>query len=188
MQVNAEILICMFAFSNFVTNGINFWNGYWKAGQYSFKPYYTMKTVSTITIVLLITIAKTFAQDIINFNDGKQQVAHILEVRTHDVVYKLAANPNGPIYTTSKADLYSLVYENGYREVYGNAVNSAYYNQTASTQGASYTYQVPVDVTPQPVQVVKVVQVPVVFPVSIGVGCSNRGFVKHRRPRCPRGW
>lgn len=127
-----------------------------------------MKAPIIFAFVLLLSSVNMFAQDIINFNNGSQQIAKILEVRTNDVVYKLSSNLNGPVYTTNKSEINSVQYENGYREVYAN-------NNYSNNNNVTYYPN------PQPVQQVQVVTRPaVVFPVQIGFG--NRGGY------CGGGW
>ena len=130
-----------------------------------------MKNLSAFVLVFLFTSFKMFAQDVIHFNNGTQSLANILEVRTNEVVYKMAENPNGPIYTSNKAEISSLLYANGYSEVYGVSNTSNYNNNTVQYQSNNNNYQT--HAYCRPVQVVRIIAPPVIFPVRVAFGGHN---------------
>jgi hypothetical protein len=129
-----------------------------------------MKNLSAFVLVFLLTSIKMIAQDVINFNNGTQSVATILEVRTNEVIYKMAANPNGPVYTSNKAEINSLQFANGYREVY--AVPNAYSSNANYNAYPSQTYC-------NPIRVVQVVNPPVLFPIQVAFGGGFGGHHNH---------
>lgn len=120
-----------------------------------------MKNLAAFVLVLLMTSIKLFAQDVINFNNGTQSLATILEVRTNEVIYKMAANPNGPVYTSNKMEINSLQFANGYREVY--AASNAYQSSPNYNAYPNQTFC-------HPTRVVQVVNPPVLFPIQIAFG------------------
>ncbi len=77
-----------------------------------------MKTILYSFIVICISSISVFAQDVIQFKDGKSQSGKILEVRQNEIVYKKSEIPNGPTYTSNKSDINYIQFENGYREVF----------------------------------------------------------------------
>jgi hypothetical protein len=57
------------------------------------------------------------AQDQIYKSDNSKVLVRIIEIGPEEVKYKLFENPNGPVYTESKANIQMIVYENGKHEV-----------------------------------------------------------------------
>ena len=60
------------------------------------------------------------AQDVIVKKDGSTILSKVLEVNTSDIKYKKFSNPNGPTYTISKADIMSINYENGEKDLFSD--------------------------------------------------------------------
>lgn len=74
------------------------------------------------TLFALVTACfalSVLAEDLIVFRNGDVVKAVVLEIQKTDVKYKRASNPQGPTYTVSKADLLSIVYENGEKDNFG---------------------------------------------------------------------
>ena len=109
-----------------------------------------MKSVLYSVITVLISSVNLFAQDVIQFNNGKSQNGKIVEVRQNEIVYQKSEIPNGPNYTSNKSDISYIQFANGYKEVFtiqsvnGNSVQAqTYVNPQAQqqTQAAPNTYQ-----------------------------------------------
>lgn len=78
-----------------------------------------MKTTKWILTLLLFGFAVVSgAQDVIIFKTGEELKAKIAEVGLSEIKYKKADNPNGPLYTTVKAEVFMIKYENGTRDVF----------------------------------------------------------------------
>lgn len=71
-----------------------------------------------ILLLLSLIAVDVHAQDIIVKKDGNTVVSKVLEVNTSEVKYKKFSNLDGPTYIISKAELLSINYENGDRDVF----------------------------------------------------------------------
>jgi len=94
-----------------------------------------MKTVFIFTF-FCVSIANTFAQDVITLRNGDEIKALVQEIGDEDVKYKMYENPNGPNYTLKKSGIFMIRYANGSRDVFtDNAapVTSAPANPSART-------------------------------------------------------
>lgn len=73
-------------------------------------------------IILLLSIIATcfsvMGQDLIVKKNSESIKAKVLEVNQDDIKYKKWDNPDGPTYTISKADISSIVYQNGDAEAF----------------------------------------------------------------------
>lgn len=58
------------------------------------------------------------AQDFIIMKNGDEIKAKVQEVGVWEVKYKFFDNPDGPLYTILKSDIFMIKYENGSKEVY----------------------------------------------------------------------
>ena len=84
-----------------------------------------MKRIITVALFLVLGIAAS-AQDVITTKKGDDIQAKILEVTTTEVKYKKFSNPNGPTFVISKSDILIVRYENGDKEVFGDASKNSY--------------------------------------------------------------
>lgn len=71
-----------------------------------------------ILLLLPLMAVDVHAQDIIVKKDGNTIVSKVLEVNAADVKYKKYSNLDGPTYTISKAELLSINYKNGDRDLF----------------------------------------------------------------------
>ena len=67
---------------------------------------------------MLLSASFLQAQDIITLRTGESINAKVSEVGISEVRYFKSSNLNGPIYVTAKADISSIVYENGNKDVF----------------------------------------------------------------------
>ncbi|MBQ7269601.1 MAG: hypothetical protein IJS62_07115 [Bacteroidales bacterium] len=74
-----------------------------------------------VAMLTLFSAVSLFAQDIIIKKDGSDIQAKVLEVNQNDLRYRRADNPDGPIYTISRADILLVRYSNGQNEVFNIA-------------------------------------------------------------------
>ena len=58
------------------------------------------------------------AQDLIITKDKAKIYATVTEVNENDIRYKLFDNPSGPVYFLKKSEIASILYENGYVDVF----------------------------------------------------------------------
>ena len=73
-----------------------------------------------ILFLLTLITADVHAQDIIVKKDVNTIVSKVLEVNASDVKYKKYSNLDGPTYTISKAELLSINYKNGDRDLFSD--------------------------------------------------------------------
>jgi hypothetical protein len=71
-----------------------------------------------IAALILFASLLTRAQDIITFKNGDEVKAKISEIGLTEIKYKRIDNPNGPLYTVSKASVFMIKYENGTKDVF----------------------------------------------------------------------
>ena len=69
---------------------------------------------------LCVSIASTFAQDIITLKNGEDIQALVQEIGEVDIMYKKFDNPNGPNYTLKKSEILMIRYANGSKDVFEN--------------------------------------------------------------------
>jgi hypothetical protein len=71
-----------------------------------------------IILTLICCTNILWAQDIITLKNGNEIQAKVLEVGTHDIKYKKFENQEGPTYTTLKAEIFMIKYQNGDKDVF----------------------------------------------------------------------
>ena len=69
-------------------------------------------------VMMLLSASFLKAQDIIILRTGESINARISEVGISEVKYFKSSNLSGPVYVTAKADIGSIVYENGNKDVF----------------------------------------------------------------------
>ena len=70
------------------------------------------------------------AQDIIILKSGEEIKALVQEVGLNDLKYKKFENPNGPVYTLQKTNIFMVRYENGEKDVFNTVTETT--NSNAS--------------------------------------------------------
>ena len=98
-----------------------------------------MKNRLFIIAMLMICIAQFGkAQDVINYQNGGQMQAKILEISETEIKFKKFSNLEGPVYTIGKNTVTSIMFENGETEVFGNqpVVND---NSIIAVSGKEYS-------------------------------------------------
>lgn len=94
-----------------------------------------MKKVLTLFVLFLAN--EIYAQDIIVKNDGSTIISKVLEVGTNEIKYKKYSNQDGPLYSIAKADVLSINYENGEKELFGNSKTNDLDNMDSNDVTAS---------------------------------------------------
>ncbi len=77
-----------------------------------------MKTKLTLTICTLLMSMAAFSQDVIIYRNGIELNAKVVEITSTEVKYKKLENPDGPVYSAAKADIFMVKYENGTKDVF----------------------------------------------------------------------
>ncbi|MEI6574771.1 MAG: hypothetical protein WCO63_01180 [Bacteroidota bacterium] len=72
----------------------------------------------TIIACFLLFITNCFAQDLITKKNGDDISAKVTEITTTEIKYKKADNPNGPVFTILKSDVFMIRYENGSKDIF----------------------------------------------------------------------
>ena len=83
-----------------------------------------------LLILFSFVCSNGLAQDVIVKKDGSTILSKVLEVNTSDIKYKKYSNLDGPTYTILKAELLSINYKNGEKDMF---------DVTATTQEAKLT-------------------------------------------------
>jgi len=93
-------------------------------------------------ITLIATIIFTYlfvnAQDIIYKTDGTEIKAKIIEVNINDIKYKKYENPEGPLYTVNKSELFKIKFENGTQEVFNKSSSNSSNKKNSETVNSTY--------------------------------------------------
>ncbi|HEX8041556.1 MAG TPA: hypothetical protein VF490_20550 [Chryseosolibacter sp.] len=79
-----------------------------------------MKKTTITLVTCFCCIGVCFSQDVITTTNGEDIQAKILKVGTDEIEYKKSDNPDGPVFTMSKSEVRSIVYENGTQDVFGD--------------------------------------------------------------------
>ncbi len=103
-----------------------------------------------ITVLMLVFSASILkAQDVITLKSGEVINGKVTEVGINELKYYKAANPQGPVYVLSKADVAQVQYQNKTIEVFNNSIT--YYNGPSPVANGSNNQQPNVVVIEQPV-------------------------------------
>jgi hypothetical protein len=98
------------------------------------------KLLLFLTSVLLLTTLN--AQDLILRRNGDEISAKVQEVGITEIKYKKFDNPNGPIYTILKSDVFLIKYENGTKDVFP-AENNEQQNKNQQTNNNTQPVEQP---------------------------------------------
>src|ERR1051326_6993457 len=79
-----------------------------------------MKNIITSIAALFIITLSSFAQDMVTLRNGTMLQGSILEVNAEVLKMKRSDNPDGPVYTIMKSDIYKVEYQNGSKEVWND--------------------------------------------------------------------
>jgi len=96
-----------------------------------------MKKLIVIFTFFFISIANTFAQDIITLKNGTDIQALVQEVCEGDVKYKRFDNPNGPNYTMKKSEIFMIRYKNGTKDLFSEQAKPLDTKEVAKSRSES---------------------------------------------------
>ena len=77
------------------------------------------KRLFLLFVVLFISVASAFAQDVITLKSGKEITALVYEIGDIDVKYKKIDNPR-PLYTIKKSEISMIKYANGSTDTFND--------------------------------------------------------------------
>jgi hypothetical protein len=60
------------------------------------------------------------AQDVITYRNGKETKGRVTEVTSNEVKFKKEENPDGPVYSMLKSEIFMIQYANGNKEIFGD--------------------------------------------------------------------
>lgn len=90
-----------------------------------------------LLLFLLLTILGTLsarAQDVLTKQNGEELQVKVLEITPTEVRYRRTDNPDGPLITVRRADVFMIRYASGSKEVFGVSQNAP---QPAATPSAA---------------------------------------------------
>lgn len=92
---------------------------------------------SLLLIVLLLLGGIAQAQDMLTKRNGEELLVKVLEISPNEVKYRRADNPDGPLISVWRTDMFMIRYANGTKDVFGpdGSIRPA----TATTPGATST-------------------------------------------------
>jgi len=76
------------------------------------------KRIFLLFAVIAVSIANSFAQDVITKKNGETITGLVYEIGDIDVKYKKIENPNGPNYTVKKSEISMIKYANGSKDLF----------------------------------------------------------------------
>ena len=77
-----------------------------------------------LIFVFFLAPAVVYCQDLIVKKTGETIVSKVVEITQNDIRYKRADNPNSPIISILKTEVFVISYENGTRESFENTPGS----------------------------------------------------------------
>jgi|GEM_PF-2647623 len=97
-----------------------------------------MNRMKLLIFALFLSSVPIFAQDVITLRNGDQIQAQVTEISATEIRYRLPTQPEGPIRVISTADVFSVDYQDGTREVF-NPLTETNVVQTATAQQPTAT-------------------------------------------------
>jgi len=77
-----------------------------------------VRTIISLIAITFLTAGKMVAQDVIFLKTGEEILSFVEEINPDNVKYIRHDNPNGPLYTLYKSDIFMIKYENGTKDVF----------------------------------------------------------------------
>ena len=97
--------------------------------------------VNVLVFSLLLVSVSVSAQDVITLRNGDQIKVKVVEITTVEVKYKRFDHLDGPNRTLLLADVFSIDYENGMREIIKQTIQTQPTNKANRTQATSEPYK-----------------------------------------------
>jgi hypothetical protein len=79
---------------------------------------------SLLLLILLLNVAKIYAQDIIILKSGDEIKSMVVEVLSDQIKYKKFENKQGPSYGIEKSKIFMIRYANGSKDVFNQVSNT----------------------------------------------------------------
>lgn len=76
-------------------------------------------------LLAVVASLSAYAQDVIVKMDGSTILSKVIKIGSSEVEYKKFSNQNGPTYSLLKSDIQAINYENGEKEMFGDATHLA---------------------------------------------------------------
>ena len=83
------------------------------------------KRIFLLFAVIAVSIANSFAQDVITKKNGETITGLVYEIGDIDVKYKKIENPNGPNYMVKKSEISMIKYANGSKDIFTDDIPPA---------------------------------------------------------------
>ena len=99
-----------------------------------------MNRKTIVFVLAMLLVGPVVAQDVITLRNGDEINGKVTKVTPTEIEYRLASNPDGPIYTKSVSEIFMVKYENGQKDVFGDTPAPA-------AQQQQVTVAIPVGVT-----------------------------------------
>lgn len=80
-----------------------------------------MRKIIVTLLCLTALVNVLLAQDHIILRKGSEIKAKVVEITLDEIKYKKADNPDGPVYTVLKSDVFMIKYENGSKDTFSNS-------------------------------------------------------------------
>jgi len=74
-----------------------------------------------LILIISFLAIEVKAQDLIILKNGDEAQAKVLEVTAAEIKYRRFDNPEGPIYTINKSEVFLIKYENGTKDIFNEA-------------------------------------------------------------------
>ncbi len=91
-----------------------------------------MKKSLTLLCILNFVFILASAQDVIVMKNGDEVKAKVTEIGTNEIKYKKFDNPDGPVYSATKSDVFMIKYENGTKDMISSSPTSSAAAATSS--------------------------------------------------------
>lgn len=93
--------------------------------------------VLMITAICYFFIGTAISQDIIILKSGEEVRAKVTEVLSGSIKYKKYVNPDGPVYTMVKNEIFMIKYQNGSKDIFSISDST---RQSVSSNGRATFY------------------------------------------------
>ena len=85
----------------------------------------------------LLAAGRAHAQDLLTKHNGEEVQAKVLEITPLEIKYRRTDNPNGPLISVYKTEVFMIRYANGAKEVFGTAPTPSSLYQTTPGMAAA---------------------------------------------------
>lgn len=97
-----------------------------------------MKSTSIVIVFLAFMSQMILAQDVITYKNGMEVKGKVAEISASEIKYRKENNPDGPVYTISKSEIFMIRYANGNTDLFGE--NTSAKEVKNNSKGSKSTY------------------------------------------------